>query len=49
MLTHDVQGSVVRKVNGHGFIGYTKGRNVDRALGFSLTGTVSTSLYLLQI
>ena len=28
---------------GHGFIGYAKGRNVDRALGFSLTGTVSTS------
>ena len=28
---------------GHGFIGYTKGRNVERALGFSLTGTVSTS------
>ena len=29
--------------NGHGFIGYPKGRNVKRALGFSLTGTVSTS------
>ena len=28
---------------GHGFIGYSKGRNVERALGFSLTGTVSTS------
>ena len=28
---------------GHGFIGYPKGRNVERALGFSLTGTVSTS------
>ena len=27
----------------HGFIGYPKGRNVERALGFSLTGTVSTS------
>ena len=27
---------------GHGFIGYPKGRNVERALGFSLTGTVST-------
>ena len=26
-----------------GFIGYPKGRNVERALGFSLTGTVSTS------
>ena len=30
-------------LNGHGFIGYPKGRNVERALGFSLTGTVSTS------
>ena len=29
--------------HGHGFIGYPKGRNVERALGFSLTGTVSTS------
>ena len=29
--------------SGHGFIGYPKGRNVERALGFSLTGTVSTS------
>ena len=29
--------------DGHGFIGYPKGRNVERALGFSLTGTVSTS------
>ena len=29
--------------NGQGFIGYPKGRNVERALGFSLTGTVSTS------
>ena len=29
--------------NGHGFIGYPKGQNVERALGFSLTGTVSTS------
>ena len=29
--------------NGHGFIGYPKGRNVERALGFSLTGIVSTS------
>ena len=29
--------------NGHGFIGYPKGRNVERALGSSLTGTVSTS------
>ena len=28
---------------GHGCIGYPKGRNVERALGFSLTGTVSTS------
>ena len=28
---------------GLGFIGYPKGRNVERALGFSLTGTVSTS------
>ena len=28
---------------GHGFIGYPKGRNDERALGFSLTGTVSTS------
>ena len=28
---------------GHGFIGYPKGQNVERALGFSLTGTVSTS------
>ena len=28
---------------GHGFIGYPKDRNVERALGFSLTGTVSTS------
>ena len=28
---------------GHGFIGYPKGRNVERALGFSLTATVSTS------
>ena len=28
---------------GHGFIGYPKGRNVERALGFSLTWTVSTS------
>ena len=28
---------------GHGFIGYPKGRNVERALGFSLIGTVSTS------
>ena len=28
---------------GHGFIGYPKGRNVERALSFSLTGTVSTS------
>ena len=28
---------------GHGFIRYPKGRNVERALGFSLTGTVSTS------
>ena len=28
---------------GHGVIGYPKGRNVERALGFSLTGTVSTS------
>ena len=27
---------------GHGFKGYPKGRNVERALGFSLTGTVST-------
>ena len=31
------------KIIGHGFIGYPKGRNVERALGFSLTGTVSTS------
>ena len=30
-------------LNSHGFIGYPKGRNVERALGFSLTGTVSTS------
>ena len=30
-------------IKGHGFIGYPKGRNVERALGFSLTGTVSTS------
>ena len=30
-------------LNGRGFIGYPKGRNVERALGFSLTGTVSTS------
>ena len=38
-------------MKGHGFIGYPKGRNVERALGpsclcfvyFSLTGTVSTS------
>ena len=29
--------------NGHGFIGYPKGQNVKRALGFLLTGTVSTS------
>ena len=29
--------------NGHGFIGYPNGRNVERALGFLLTGTVSTS------
>ena len=29
--------------NGPGFIEYPKGRNVERALGFSLTGTVSTS------
>ena len=28
---------------GHGFIGYRKGRNVERALGFSLTRIVSTS------
>ena len=28
---------------GNGFIGYPKGRNVERALGLSLTGTVSTS------
>ena len=28
---------------GHGFRGYSKGQNVERALGFSLTGTVSTS------
>ena len=28
---------------GHGFIGCPKGQNVERALGFSLTGTVSTS------
>ena len=28
---------------GHGFIEYPKGRNVERAQGFSLTGTVSTS------
>ena len=28
---------------GHSFIGYPKGRNAERALGFSLTGTVSTS------
>ena len=28
---------------GHGFIGYPKGRNVEIALGFSFTGTVSTS------
>ena len=28
---------------GHGFIGYPKGRSVERALGSSLTGTVSTS------
>ena len=28
---------------GHGFIGYPKGQNVERALGFSLTETVSTS------
>ena len=33
---------------GHGFIGYPKGRNVERALGFSLTGTVSTSPNLLK-
>ena len=37
------------KRHGHGFIGYPKGRNFERALGpscfvyFSLTGTVSTS------
>ena len=30
-------------LKGHGFIGYPKGRNVERALGLSLTGTVSTS------
>ena len=29
--------------HGHGFIGYSKGRNVEKALNFSLTGTVSTS------
>ena len=28
---------------GHGFIGYPKSRNVERALGLSLTGIVSTS------
>ena len=33
----------LRTLDGHGFIGYPKGRNVKRALGFSLTGTVSTS------
>ena len=31
---------------GHGFIGYPKGRNVERTLGFSFTGTVSTSTNL---
>ena len=32
-----------RVVDGHVFMGYPKGRNVERALSFSLTGTVSTS------
>ena len=43
--------------DGHGFIGYPKGRNVERALGpscpcvflyFPLTGTVSTSPNLVR-
>ena len=34
---------------GHGFIGYPKGRNVERALDFSLTGTVSTSPSLAKV
>ena len=34
---------IIMLVMGHGFIGYPKGRNVERALGISLTGTVSTS------
>ena len=38
-ITHERQPTFL----GHGFIGYPKGRNVERALGFSLTGTVSTS------
>ena len=33
----------VHNQHGHGFIEYPKSRNVERALGFSLTGTVSTS------
>ena len=35
--------------HGHGFIAYPKGRNVERALGFSLTGTVSTSPNLAKV